>query len=88
MRTNRRNTEVMGNHKRLHNHRTEKRLDGRERIKRRAHSVCVHQTLAPGTPSSPGMPTSPYRQHNIHREVALSAQLCELLVSGQNSLNV
>ena len=32
----------------------------------RAHRICVHQTLAPGTPSTPGMPISPYGQHNIH----------------------
>lgn len=31
-----------------------------------AHWRRVHQTLAPGIPSCPGMPRSPYRQHNTH----------------------
>lgn len=48
----------------------------------RAHRICVHQTLAPGTPSSPGMPTSPYGQHNIHTVAAFSGlfKQCELKV--------
>lgn len=33
---------------------------------------CVHQTLAPDTPSSPGMPTSPYEHHNMLHSVSCS----------------
>lgn len=60
-----------------------KKFDGHEFIRIRAHRMCVHQTLAPEIPSNPGMPTSPYGQHNIQKVAAFSIQQCELLISGQ-----
>lgn len=40
----------------------------------------LEHTLAPGTPSNPGMPTSPYGQHNRHTVAVFSVlfQQCEL----------